>query len=561
MKIPADKEFAFGPLIIGALLLLCALIFYYLAVLRLDYHETELLGLGPYPDAVEYFGQAKAMLQDRWPSIQIGYDKLPSRYPFGYPALMLPWLKILPEADSILAPFRTNETIGLLLLLAVFGFYTCLSMPATGGVAALLLATLPSFFTFCRSSMSEISAAALIGLAFIFAYLGLAEDRRWKVYLSAVFLGLSVNVRIPSVFFAPLLLCMALFPIRGNRPLWFLHCGAVLIVFLLAAAPVLVINAIEFHSPFKTGYDFWVPGWTENHMMFSPRYIPSNVASLWREAALYPLGYHTANIFGTGTSYVAGFVLLTITGLFLMRAHRFLVPAFLAGVTYLTAILSHNPELVDARYYLPVLILSVALAVLPVTWAAKNLFLRRRTIASLLIFITFAATCLGYPSRSGYNTVAINRSQAWDALHFASPPQQKRPRKRVKAYKGRQFIAQKDFAELIGNRPGIVISDIDPVYLNALLSDRFVAAPIDGDHNYQFSHSWHYDRPEALALVKKGLDRALPIYALFTSTGEMTKQQSRLPTPPGYHWTVFNSNAESTILQLAAVIPEERSSH
>ena len=27
------------------------------------------------------------------PSIQIGYDKLPSRYPFGYPALMLPWLQ------------------------------------------------------------------------------------------------------------------------------------------------------------------------------------------------------------------------------------------------------------------------------------------------------------------------------------------------------------------------------------------------------------------------------------------------------------------------------------
>src|SRR5262249_26841904 len=50
------------------------------------------------------------------------------------------------------------------------------------------------------------AASALITLAYLFAFLGLAEERRWKIYVSAVFLGLSVNVRIPSVFFAPLLL-------------------------------------------------------------------------------------------------------------------------------------------------------------------------------------------------------------------------------------------------------------------------------------------------------------------------------------------------------------------
>jgi hypothetical protein len=90
------------------------------------------------------------------------------------------------------------------------------------------------------------------------------------------------------------------------------------------------------------------------------------------------------------------------------------------------------------------------------------------------------------------------------------------------------------------------------------LSDQSVAAPLDGDHNYAFSKIWHYDRPQALALIEKGLDRALPIYALFTSTKEMTNQQSRLPTPLGYQWTVFNSGAEAAILQLAPVIPEKR---
>src|SRR5438105_11741648 len=227
-------KFANAQFLAGILLLLAELTFYYFAVLRIDYSKTMLLDLGPHPDATEYFAQAQALRADGWPSIQIGYEKLPSRYPFGYPALMLPWLKVLPEADAVLAPFRTSQTMGLLLLLAVFAFYAYLAMPLTAGFAVLLLATLPGFFTFCRSSLSEVSASLPIVLAFMFAYLGIKEERRWKIYLSAILLGLSLNIRIQSLFFAPLLLAMALFPARGMRLRWFLHCAAASIVFVIA---------------------------------------------------------------------------------------------------------------------------------------------------------------------------------------------------------------------------------------------------------------------------------------------------------------------------------------
>ncbi len=130
-------KFANTQFLVGVLVLLCALTFYYFAVLRIDYTKTTLLDLGPYPDATEYFAQAKALRRDAWPYIQIGYEKLPSRYPFGYPMLMLPWLKVLRGTDSVLAPFRTNQTMGLLLLLAVFAFYLYLAMPLTGGFAVL----------------------------------------------------------------------------------------------------------------------------------------------------------------------------------------------------------------------------------------------------------------------------------------------------------------------------------------------------------------------------------------------------------------------------------------
>src|SRR6266567_634699 len=539
----SNRELATESFFTGGLLLLCALMFYYFAVLKIDYQKTTLLDLGPYPDATEYFAQARALLKDKWPSIQIGYDKLPSRYPPGYPALMLPWLKILLKPQAVLAPFRTNQTLGLLLLLAVFGFYAYLAMPLTGGLAALLLATLPGFFIFCRSSISEISASVFIVLAFMFAYLGLNEERRWKIYLSAVFLGLSLNVRIQSIFFAPLLLAVALFPARGMRWRWFLHCVAVPLVFVLAASPVFVLNTIQFHSPLKTGYSFWVPWipyWSEQYPLFSLRYVPMNVARLWSEFALRRTSYSAANLFGTGTCFVPAFVILICVGVFFMRKSRFGLCALLSGLSFVAAALVY--AVVDARFYLPLLILLVAVAVLPVARAAKNLVAGRRIIAALLVFVLFAAACLGYPSRSGYKTSEINRSQAWDAFQFATPPRE-----------STWFIAQRRFLEVFGRQPGIVLSGIDPVYINAFFPDWIVAAPLDGNHRYRHSRIWRYDRPEALALVKRGLNQSLPVYALFVSVKEMTAQRSRLPAVPGYQWIVL-SDSNAVVLKL---VPSE----
>ena len=122
---------------IGVLLLILSLLFYYGTVLRVPFSRTDFLDLGPYPDAVEYFAQAKSILKEGAPTIQIGYDKLPSRYPPGYPILMIPWLRFLPH-NGILAPFRTNQTIGLLLLAGSFVFYVGIGRPLAGGLATLV---------------------------------------------------------------------------------------------------------------------------------------------------------------------------------------------------------------------------------------------------------------------------------------------------------------------------------------------------------------------------------------------------------------------------------------
>src|ERR1044072_3917617 len=81
----------------GILCFAVSLLFYYGTVLRVQLQQTDLLDLNPYPDAVEYFAQANSILKDGAPKIQIGYDRLPSRYPPGYPLLMIPWMSCLPH--------------------------------------------------------------------------------------------------------------------------------------------------------------------------------------------------------------------------------------------------------------------------------------------------------------------------------------------------------------------------------------------------------------------------------------------------------------------------------
>jgi len=400
---------------------------------------------------------------------------------------------------------------------------------------------LPGFFTFCRSPMSDISASAFVVLAFMFAYLGLKEERRWKIYLSAAFLGLSLNIRLQSIFFVPLLLAMTLFPVKGARVRWLLHCLAVPIVFALAASPLLVLNSIQFDSPLQTGYAYYLHPVLAKVPLFSLRYIPNNAALLWRELALRPQHFAVANYFGTGTCFVPAFILLACVGVCFIRPSRFVICAFLAGLSFFALTIRYYP-LMDLRFYLPLLMLLIAVAVLPVTWAAENLVLSKRTIASLAIFVLFVAACLGYPSRSVDPRLKADRSQSWEALHFSTHPR-----------RSAEFIAQRRFIDSVGQAGGLVFSDISPEYLNALFPPGFVAAPFDGKRYIQFRHVVHYDHAKAVALAELSLHRSVPVYALFVSNKELDEKASRLPNIPGYRWLpVESAKDEVVILRLTS---------
>ena len=518
---------------IGILCLVLALLFYWGAVLRIDFKRTDFFDLNPYPDSVEYFAQANSILKEGSPTIQIGYDKLPSRYPPGYPLLMIPWLRLLPH-NGILAPFRTNQTIGLLLLAGCFVLYFVIGRPLTGGLAALLIATQPAFITFSRSSMSDLSGAALVVLVFALVYLGLASDRRLLIYYAAIVLGLSLCIRAQLVFFAPLLIAMALVPASVSRTRWFIHCCSVLVVFALAASPYFILNTLEFGHPSKTGYEFWG---SPTRTAFSLHNVPAQVALIFSEITISWDQFRVANLFGTGTYVVPAFILLSALGLAFIRLRRFEISALLAASVYFVAIVTYF--YVEGRFYIPLFLLLVSLAVLPTEWAVRQALNGQFSVRAFGVLALFLLSCIGYPSQSGFKPRA-GRSQAWDALHYANG-------------NGKSLWneAQKQFIRSFGHAPGIVLSDIDPPYLNVMLPKPFVAAPIDDRHNYSYSPFWHYGKPEAVRLVQSGLNHAIPVYALLLSSNNDDRDVQRLPLIQGYSWTRSEkSNSRAVIMTL-----------
>ena len=517
----------------GIFCFVLALLFYYGAVLRIDLKRTDFLDLGPYPDAVEYFAQAKSILKEGAPTIQIGYDKLHSRYPPGYPILMIPWLSVLPH-NGILAPFRTNQTIGALLLTGSFMFYFAIRKPLAGGLATLLIATQPAFITFSRSSLSDLSGGAVIVLAFALVYLGLAWRRRLLIYCAAIVLGLSLCIRPQLVFMAPLLVAMALFPANVSWTRWFMHCCLTLAVFAVAASPYFILNTLEFGHPLKTGYEFWVPALADKQAAFSLHNVPHQVGIIWSEITANWDQFRVANLFGTGTYIVTAFVFLSALGLAFIRMRRFEISAFLAGTVYLVTVVTY--AYVEGRFYIPVLFLLVALGVLPADWAVGQALHGRFSIWGVGVLAVFLLSCIGYPSQSGYEPKG-GRSQAWDALHYANGNG-----------KSLRYEAQQEFLRIFREAPGIVLSDIEPPYLNALLPKPFVAAPVDGNHDYSYSRLWHYGKAEAVQLVAKGLGRTGRVYALLLPSKDVDQDIKRLPLIQGYGWKRSNETDTAAII-------------
>jgi hypothetical protein len=507
-----------------------ALFIYYMTVLRLNYANTYLFDLNPRPDSVEYFAMAKSLLENRFPSITIAHQELPSRYPVGYAILMLPAMLLLGKDAYIWAPFRTNEAIGLVTLLGAFWLFLSQKRGIMAGAVVLLLATMPIFILFSRSSMSDLSGSAMVLMAFVSAYFGLTRRMRWPIYMAAAILGLAVNIKLQLVLYATLLMAMAFFKIGVKRLSWVAHNLACLGTFALFASPTFVLNYLQFHNPLCTGYDWWC---TE---LFKSPFSMENIATqwnaLWNEACLGWEQYRVAHIFGSGSYFLPPFIILSGMGLALLPKARWLlffvavgVVAFFGTSLYFTA---------DVRLYMPLLLLLVPVAALPVERAVEQCRTSKHWGGLACVVPLLCMSMLGYPSKGGYPPTA-GRCQLIDAIEYC-----------VNEGFPANYYAAMQLGSTALSR-GVVLSDISPVYLNSLLPAQLAAAPIDEMNDYSGSAYWHYGRGDALRLSLAELEAGHAVYALEANRTKSQETLARLPTIEGFIWEKLDIKSDKAV--------------
>lgn len=528
-------KFAFPPSrpFTALLLLGLALSLFFWTVIGKDYQRGKYLELHPCPDAVEYFAMARAMARGMPPQLEIAGEKLPSRYPPGFAVCQLPWIFSLKEADAILAPLRTNQTLGILLLCGIFVWFWREGKPLAGGFSALLLATLPGFITNSRSPMADLCGATFVVFAFLALYSGWKHRQARWMYLAAVGLGLAFNVRYQLILFAPTLALAVFLDSGGNWRRWWLHCVAVLLVFLACASPALVLNQWQFGNPFTTGYSFWIPDMTATGTTFAAHYLPESLALLGREFAQFPDRYRFAQLYGTGIHFTPAFVLLALCGM--ARRHPWPVILCLGGglLTFLLPTLFYFYQ--DSRIYLPLFLLATVPAGLAAEQAVNRWIAGQQRFRSLLVFLLVVGAVAGFPSMAGFP------QRRWQMqLPYALGIIPHRDDRMSPA----SYRAAIEFQKRFGSSPGVVLSRINPVYLNAILPTDFMAAPIDGRHEYNHSRLWKYDAGSAQTLALFNLEKRRPVYALLTSEDGV----ETLPAISGWHWNRLPSDSQRAVI-------------
>lgn len=384
--------------------------------------------------------------------------------------------------------------------------------------------------------MSEICGAAMVCGAFLCAHRGVVKNKALPVYLSAVMLGLAVSIRIQLVFFAPALIAMALIDFQGRWGKWLGHCAAALGVFFLAASPMFILNWTQFGNPLATGYHFWVPSATEHGAAFSTRYFLPSIAVLWREFSQSTTAYSVAHIFGSGVHFVPAFALLAAVGLFYVRNRKVAVVAAFGCITYACAALFYFYN--DIRMYVPLLILMALPAGLATGRAIESIIRGRNVVMSIVIVILFLGAVIGYPSQAGF----LQKSGQIQALYSLGIIPHR------DGGKPRAYTAAMEMAKRYRDQPGIVLSFINPVFLNSVLPNGFTAAPVNGVHEYSHSRQWRYGSKDAAALARRGSEESLPVYALLTNNEKLKEEQEQLPSVPGWTWREVPANKEKAVI-------------
>lgn len=233
-----------------------------LAVLALYIPTTWIGDLGPVPDAQEYAITAGRLAHGASYSISLLGRQYPPRYPFGFPALLVPayWLPDATLGNGIYAVV----TYGVLTVVLAYTLAAVIGGPVAGVVAAVTLMALPEFQLWNHELMSETASAALtltVALLLYQAVTAQDQSRRFQLLIAAGLVsGAAVLVHLTDIALVAAIITVLPASAVLRRQL-VRNLAAVSVGPIMAMASLAIYDRLTFGSFTRTGYEFWVPNW------------------------------------------------------------------------------------------------------------------------------------------------------------------------------------------------------------------------------------------------------------------------------------------------------------
>jgi len=307
-------------------------------------------------DALDYAVVANRLAALEPPTIPIGDREYPSRYPVGFPLLLVPAVEagVPPHELWIVSALTAVLGVGLTYLATVRITNRLLATWAAG-----LLALAPVYIRFGLMVMSDVPAAALTAAWALSLF-----TRSWLAV--GLIAGFACGVRLTG---ALLLGASAFGAIRDKR------CSRFVMGAALGLLPVVVCTGAGWSGPFA-GYAYWMPG------EYGTLVRPFGVAPLLANVAGY-----TAAFLGLAhrpAFYSFPVALLALLGVFSKRLRRTTVVLVVLAIgCHLGIVLPYFFH--DLRLVLPIVPLVLILAALGLKSLWERLPLAAGALAACLI--------------------------------------------------------------------------------------------------------------------------------------------------------------------------------
>jgi 4-amino-4-deoxy-L-arabinose transferase-like glycosyltransferase len=227
------------------------------------------LDLSPMPDALHHAALASRIVSSGQWTIPVGPHELPSRFSPG-PSLLLATVQWM-RPDHPGAGIGVIWMTGVMAILTVGWLGAKVYSTRIGVVAALLLASSPSYGHYTRQLMGDVPWSLLILLSLACIYL--AKDRGGVLFAGGFLLGLGMLFKPPHVaVVAGTGVCYLLYMARHPRNRW---RNAILIGagFLAGITPWLLYNRLVLGSWILSGYQIYDSNQAAVDVVFGFRYL------------------------------------------------------------------------------------------------------------------------------------------------------------------------------------------------------------------------------------------------------------------------------------------------